>query len=122
MKADPQMKQAALKMLGKLDTIPMDKVTGVSLSLMLGKPKHAKKEHDGEGEEEHEPESGLEEGIVKLLEDWTERDEDTDAGRYYHDLKRLADSHGIKEDTDEEDSEEEDDSHNSHNSHEGEGY
>ena len=88
----------------------MDKVTGVSLGLMLGKPKHKKKEHEGE---EHEPDSGLEDGIVELLESWTERDKDTLAGEYYHDLKRLADSHGIKVDGDDEDSEKKDNPHNS---------
>jgi hypothetical protein len=100
-------------MLKKLDSVPMDKVTGVSLSLMLGKPKHAKKEHHDEEHEEHAPESGLEEGITELLENWTERDKDTLAGEYYHDLKRLADSHGIKVDGDDEDSEEKDNPHNS---------
>ncbi len=100
----------------------MDKLTGVSLSLMLGKPKHLKKEHHDEKHEEHKPESGLEEGVAKLLEDWTERDEETDAGKYYHDLKRLADSHGIKVDGDDEDSEEKDNPHNSHNSDKEESY
>jgi len=86
----------------------MDKVTGVSLGLMLGKPKHPEKKHGDEEKEEHAPESGLESGVAELLESWTERDEETDAGKYYHDLKRLADSHGI-EISDKEEKEEEED-------------
>jgi hypothetical protein len=115
MKADPEMKEAAKNMLQKLESIPMDKVTGVSLSLMLGKPKH----HKDDGGEE----GALEKGIAELLESWTERDEETDAGKYYHDLKRLADSQGIESGDKEEESgdkEDEDETHNSHD--EGEDY
>ena len=119
MKSNPQMKQAALKMLKKLEAVPMDKVTGVSLSLMLGKPKHSEEKHGYEDGDEHKPEGGLEEGVADLLKSWTERDEETTAGQYYHDLKRLADSHDISVDDDEE---EEHNSHNSHNSHDGEDY
>ena len=75
-----------MNILKKLDSIPMDKVTGVSLSLMMGKEQHK------EGHKEEEP--ALAEGVAELLEKWTERDEETEAGKYYHDLKRLADSQG----------------------------
>jgi len=120
MKSDPQMKEAAIGMLKKIGGIPMDKVTGVSLSLVLGKPKRPKEEHHAEDKEDDSPQDGLESGIAELLENWTERDEETDAGKYYHDLKRLAGSHGIEVDGKEGEEEEEEQTHNSHD--EGEDY
>ena len=114
MKTDPQMKKAAMNMLKKLDSIPMDKVTGVSLSLMMGKEKHK------EGHKEEEP--ALAEGVAELLEKWPERDEETEAGKYYHDLKRLADSQGGESGDKEEEEEEEEEEENSGHSDEGEDY
>lgn len=101
----------------------MDKVTGVSLSLVLGKPKRPKEEHPAEDKEDDSPQDGLESGIAELLESWTERDEETDAGKYYHDLKRLADSQGIESGDKEEESGDKEDEEQTHNSHdEGEDY
>ena len=108
-----------MNMLKKLDSIPMDKVTGVSLSLMMGKEKHK------EGHKEEEP--ALAEGVAELLEKWTERDEETEAGKYYHDLKRLADSQGgesgdKEEEEEEKEKEKEKEEENSGHSDEGEDY
>ena len=35
----------------------------------------------------------MEEGVMSLLESWTERDPDTPAGMYYQELKELCDKH-----------------------------
>jgi len=44
--------------------------------------------------EEHDPgDSNVEGDIAGLLEAWTERDPDTDAGAYYNDLKELHSKH-----------------------------
>ena len=47
--------------------------------------------------------------LQSLLDGWSERDEDTDAGSYYNDLKRVVDEHSgnSNSDDDEEELEEE---------------
>jgi hypothetical protein len=57
MKMKKAAKVAAMKMLSKLDELPMDKVAGISVSLMMKPPRHMMEEHheDGpRGEEEHD--------------------------------------------------------------------
>tara|TARA_R110001583_G_scaffold180956_2_gene338157 strand:+ start:3935 stop:4330 length:396 start_codon:yes stop_codon:yes gene_type:complete len=49
--------------------------------------------------------SDMQSDLMSLLEGWTERDESTPAGQYYHDLKKVVDSHYGSEDSESEDSE-----------------
>jgi len=48
---------------------------------------------DDDMDEDVEDGGTLEEGVMSLLESWTERDPDTPAGMYYQELKELCDKH-----------------------------
>lgn len=68
------------------------------------------KEKTDDGSEDSDSSNGeLLSSLQSLLDGWSERDEDTDAGSYYNDLKRVVDEHNgnSNSDDDEEELEEE---------------